>query len=571
MTIASNLKLHEYLRLAWAVAILVLYAIRPTAAEASDYLPVGGLLVDGEGVALDGEYDVTFALYAEQNDSTPVWQELRIDDHQLSVTAGMFVAYLGEVEGLNLALFTDNEDLWLGVRIEADDEYPRTRLGMAPFAFRAQVCRSVDDTICADGELLRGWDPSDGSRICAAESIADGDGSGLDADFVDGLDSHDFSTSTHHHSGKFQAPYRRTIIVGPVDAGADGGTDVVANGKALLSALGGINDNSQIKQYLIRVESGTYELETDGGIPTSLHMKSYVDIEGSGQDSTIISAGGGTAYENATVILADISELRDITVEADSRGDYEYAVAVFAGEADFMPRASLRGVTARASGARTCRAIYASEAALSLDHVIASASECDEYAYGIRFSYGTVGLRNTTGTGELSTDTPGGVACGIRLINMTSGSGIGIVSSARAFGSGRAHGMQFDRTDAEFIDATISASGGANARGVYCDTENGKSDVTILDAEITARDAVESVGIYNNRNPVTVSDGHVVNIINSSIVSDGPTVVNESFCAVNIAGSLLHGEAIQDSDGNVTCAGVVDEQMAFYNGDAGCP
>ncbi|MCP4679380.1 MAG: hypothetical protein GY854_28600 [Deltaproteobacteria bacterium] len=563
MTIASNLRLHKSLRLAWAAAMIVLYAVRPAAA--SDYLPVGGLLVDYEGVALDGEYDVTFALYAGQEDDTPLWQELRVDDHQLAVAAGMFIAYLGEVEVLDLARFTDNENLWLGVRVEADDEYPRTRLGMAPFATTAQVCRSVWDTRCADGELLRGWDPSDGARICAAGSIADGDGSGLDADLVDGLDSSDLATSDHHHSGEYQAPYRSTVVVSPVD----GGMDAIANGKILLAALGDISDNSQLKQYLVRVEPGTYELEADGGVPTSLEMKSYVDIEGSGQESTIIRAGGGAAWKNATVVLADSSELRSITVEA---ANGEYAVAVFVGdEAGSMPRASLRGVTARASGARTCRAVYASRAALSLDHVTASASECDEYAYGIRIAYGTVGLRHTTGTGELATDTLGGVACGIRLINMTSGSGIGIVSSARAFGSSRAYGMQFDRSDVEFIDATISASGGAYAHGVYTDTLNGKSDVTILGSEITARDAVESVGIYNNRDPITVSNGHVVNIINSSIVSDGPTVVNESFCAVNIAGSSLHGEAMRDTDGNVKCAGVVDEQMVFYEGDVGCP
>ena len=55
-------------------------------------------------------------------------------------------------------------------------------------------------------------------------------------------------------------------------------------GTALLNTLNGITDNSATNPYLIKVGPGIYDLGT-----SSLQMKEYVDIEGSGEKTTKIT------------------------------------------------------------------------------------------------------------------------------------------------------------------------------------------------------------------------------------------------------------------------------------------
>ncbi len=61
-------------------------------------------------------------------------------------------------------------------------------------------------------------------------------------------------------------------MVGPVEG------DPAASGTALLNALSGITGASEANPYLLKVEPGVYDLGTG-----TLRMKSFVDIEGSGE------------------------------------------------------------------------------------------------------------------------------------------------------------------------------------------------------------------------------------------------------------------------------------------------
>lgn len=100
------------------------------------------------------------------------------------------------------------------------------------------------------------------------------------------------------------APYTRTVIVSP-------GTSALAGGTALLNALAAITDNSSDKRYLIKIESGVYDLAG-----SRLQMKEWVDIEGTGTDATeILGAGPGAAMPDDAIILgANNSEVRQMTI-----------------------------------------------------------------------------------------------------------------------------------------------------------------------------------------------------------------------------------------------------------------
>lgn len=103
------------------------------------------------------------------------------------------------------------------------------------------------------------------------------------------------------------SPSSSTIVyIGPVGTQTE-------NGTALLNALNGITDASAAKPYLLKIEPGKYDLGNNG-----LTMQQYVDIEGSGQNTTTITSthsGSVINATSATVIGANHAEIRFLTIE----------------------------------------------------------------------------------------------------------------------------------------------------------------------------------------------------------------------------------------------------------------
>jgi hypothetical protein len=142
------------------------------------------------------------------------------------------------------------------------------------------------------------------------------------------------------------------VVVSPVPG------EPKASGTALRNALAGITDASEANPYLLRVEPGIFDL---GAFP--LAMKPYVDVEGSGEGLTRLRGVGTAALDAGTVVGADHSELRFLTVENTGGGAFAVAVSNPDGAARF------RGVTALASGASESYAFYNKTGAPSLHEV----------------------------------------------------------------------------------------------------------------------------------------------------------------------------------------------------------
>lgn len=115
-------------------AALVLTIPARACAAAPPYVPVQGLLADANGTPLDGSFDITFGIYNVQMGGTPLWSELK----NVLVEDGFFTVYLGMETPLDLGLFRDNETLFLGVRIETDNELPRIVLATGAYSGYAQ-------------------------------------------------------------------------------------------------------------------------------------------------------------------------------------------------------------------------------------------------------------------------------------------------------------------------------------------------------------------------------------------------------------------------------------------------
>jgi hypothetical protein len=118
---------------------------------------------------------------------------------------------------------------------------------------------------------------------------------------VAGVNALDTSVSAlQGQIGTLQAGVRNIVVVSHTG-------DNAASGSALLAALAAITDASATNPYLVKVGPGDFDLGA-----TSLVMKSYVDLEGSGYNMTRIQ-GSNTG---GTVLGASGMEIRSVRIES---------------------------------------------------------------------------------------------------------------------------------------------------------------------------------------------------------------------------------------------------------------
>lgn len=175
------------------------------------------------------------------------------------------------------------------------------------------------------------------AKITGPISASKVSSTGLDADTVDGMHSSDLAPATHGHT---------TSDVTGLDAALAGKSDVSHNHDSSyadiahdhggvyhnpvhvvvvakaggeftdpLTAIASITDASASNPYLLKIMPGIYDF---GG--NLLQMKPYVDIEGSGQNVTVLKAGLRVVWGE------DNAEIRNLTIEAYSNGSEAHGI-----------------------------------------------------------------------------------------------------------------------------------------------------------------------------------------------------------------------------------------------------
>jgi hypothetical protein len=136
---------------------------------------------------------------------------------------------------------------------------------------------------------------------------------------------------------------------------------------SVVDALASITDASASNPYVIKVAPGTYE--------GRVTLKSYVDIEGSGQGVTTLTAPGGSDGGNvsslATVTASGptVAELRDLTVVNTGGSSFGIGIYLVSNEV------RVTDVVADASGASSeARGVYVLNSSPTLANVTARAS-----------------------------------------------------------------------------------------------------------------------------------------------------------------------------------------------------
>ena len=252
---------------------------RPLEAALGTGFTYQGKLTDG-GVPANGMYDLEFKLYGALSSGTQVGSTITKND--VTVITGLFTVQL------DFGNVFDGTALYLEIGVRpgvSSGAYialtPRQQLTATPYAIYAEKAP---------------W-----SGI-----------TGMPADFADGVDN----------SG---ASYQNVKVV------AKSGGDFTT----ITAALNSITTASDTNRYLIKVAPGVYTEQVT--------MKEFVDIEGAGELTTKITFTGSAGIDAGTLVGADNTELRFLTVE--NTGGAAFAIAIYNNSA-----ARLTHVSANASG-----------------------------------------------------------------------------------------------------------------------------------------------------------------------------------------------------------------------------
>ncbi len=356
------------------------------------------------------------------------------------------------------------------------------------------------------------------------------------------------------------SPSSSTIVyVGPVGTSLE-------NGTALLDALDGISDAGITKPYLLKIEPGIYDLGNNG-----LTMKAFVDIEGSGQQTTTITSthsGSSQDYTSATITGMSSAEIRFLTIE--NRGGGNCSMALYN---NFSSPAITR-VTAIASGGTLNRGIYNISSNPFMTDITLDISGGTS-SFGIyNYSYSSPSMTNVSITVQNGSSETVGVVNGTYsspsmtnvLIVANGGTGdnnCGIDNStysspsmfkvsAIVSGTGTAYGVHnYSHSSPVMTMVTTNVSGGASSYGLYNDYYCSPS-VTGLSVSNATQ------GVHN------LSASYPV-IRDSAISGSSYSIVNQSSAdtPVKVANTLLDG--VVSGSGSYACIGAYDQTFSALN------
>jgi pectin methylesterase-like acyl-CoA thioesterase len=387
---------------------------------------------------------------------------------------------------------------------------------------------------------------------------------------------------------------------------------------SIQAALASIPDASPTNRYLVRVGPGVYT--------ETVTMKEWVDIEGSGEDTTTISQVGNPSSSTGTVIGASNSGLRSLTVR--NTGGNSYSTAIYNSGVDAAM--SIEHVSATASGSSIAStAIYNNSSSPSMSNMTITASDIASINRGvyntnasspvmsnitISVSLGSPneGVYNSSSSPimrSMTIITSGGTGTNRGVYNLSSSSPTMSDISITASGSPSGYGVSNSTTSSPAMsNMRIVASGSSSSYGVW-NAGSSSPDMTNITIKATAGNT--SDGIYNSSSSssmrnitVTASGGStsnrgVSNIASSSTMSnmtilaaggaetygifnqassgsytvmvdvskvEGSTnsIRSDGEFTTRVGSSKLAGGPVLPNGGTVTCAGVHDENYAFF-------
>ncbi|MEM7114593.1 MAG: pectinesterase family protein [Chloroflexota bacterium] len=305
----------------------------------------------------------------------------------------------------------------------------------------------------------------------------------------------------------------------------------------LADALASITTASPTNPYLIKIAPGIYQEQVD--------LKSYVNIEGSGQGITVLQGLGGntapgTDGSSATLRANGIAqaEIRQLTVESDGTGN-SFAVAIWTSSATVTFH--LHDIAIDASGADTSYALFNDASSISISNVIANANNSTD-SYGIYNDAGLPKMDNVTvkAFGNLA---------GYGIFNSSSPSIMHNIN-VTVSGATNSYGIYNDTSSPRMKNATVSAARGTNNYAIY----NNASSPTLNNVTVDASSPLTGgYGVYNDSSSLPI-------IRNSALTGGTNSIGNFNSSSAQIANTMLVGSPI--GAGTYTCFNTYDDSFA---------
>jgi len=329
----------------------------------------------------------------------------------------------------------------------------------------------------------------------------------------------------------------RTVLVSPI------GTPT-QNGTALVSALAGITTNSAGNPWLLKVEPGIYDV---GSSP--LIMKPYVDLEGSGEITTIITAASLTG--SGTVSAASNSQIRFVTIRNTGGGASAIAVGRIAGGGNIM----LLHATVIASGGTSnnigifvggFESVNGESVTVNVSGSGSSPASGIQGGPAVTLANSRITVSGGTANAGVSAGSSGGGSADLSDVTITVDGPAGSQNSG--FGSFKA--------GVTVRNSRIAVTGGSQATGVVQTGNN----TDIRNSTVTAQQA--TTASYGMSIDTGLTSG-VSNINNSTIVGDTNYIRVNPTCSAFVGASQLKGGSVTGG-GTAVCAGVFDGSYTFF-------
>jgi trimeric autotransporter adhesin len=460
-----------------------------------------------QGKAVAGVTGITFAIYNEESDGSPLWLETQ---NVQADSKGNYSVQLGATksEGLPLDLFTSGEARWLGVRINGGEEQPRVLLLSVPYALKA-----------ADAQTLGGLPAS--AFLLAAAPVTAGNGSSpamsaaqTVAPAVSGTGTTDFlplwtnSTGTLANSVLFQTGSGTTAKVGinttaPAATLDVNGTETVRgllNMAATGTATATAGKNSQPQDFT----ASAFNSSTS----TAVSQKFQWQAEATGNNTATASGAMSLLYATGTAAPAETG------LKINSKGLLTFA----AGQA--FPGTGKGTVTSVGLSAPT------TDFTVSGSPITGSGT--------LALKWHTAPTANDTANAIVKRDSTASFSAGsinVTALNANNTGGLAIIANS----SGDAAILGGSSSNSGVAGTSVSGDGvfGDSIRGNGVEGDASGPDGFGIYGTNTAEDSIAIYGI-----DTTASSAGVVGIAPYAVIANGSILAGEFIGNVEVEGSL---------------------------------
>ena len=160
-----------------------------------------------------GPHELVFRVFEEEEGGSALWNET----HNVAAdTTGVVAVILGSNDPFDIVF---DGSMWLEVVVDDETLDPRREIVSVPYAFRALESDHAGDADSLGGTHSGDYIVAGDVGVVTSDMIADGSGSGLDADMLDGLNGDAYADSGHDHDDRYYTQDELDIAGSINDAG----------------------------------------------------------------------------------------------------------------------------------------------------------------------------------------------------------------------------------------------------------------------------------------------------------------------------------------------------------------